>query len=165
MCKTLSSGVLLVIDITWDPTWYDLIGSLRAKNVPYIHIDISIKPFARAFFKFIDYIGSYDVAMVLQNEKGENSLPEKNFSLNFSSKKKFQLILFRSANISEEYEAIYEVLNQYSIRSISFEGLDEAVAQRILDMRPIPSNFVVFARPNEMKTMFRNVIFTSEDFI
>lgn len=73
VCKVLSSGIVLVIDITWDPTWYDLIGSLRANNVPYIHIDISIKPFARAFFKFIDYIGSYDVAMVLQNEKGNSA--------------------------------------------------------------------------------------------
>lgn len=70
VCKVLSSGVVLVIDITWDPTLYDVIGSLRANNVPYIHIDISIKPFARAFFKFIDYINSYDVAMILQNEKG-----------------------------------------------------------------------------------------------
>lgn len=70
VCKVLSSGVALVIDITWDPTINGAIGSIRANNVPYIHIDISIKPFARAFFKFIDYINSYDVAMILQNEKG-----------------------------------------------------------------------------------------------
>lgn len=57
----------------------------------------------------------------------------------------------------EEYEAIYEVLNQYSIRSITFEGLDETVAKRILDMRPIPSNFVIFARPKEMNTLIQNV--------
>lgn len=62
--------------------------------------------------------------------------------------------------VPEEYEAIYEVLNQYSIRSITFEGLDEAVAQRILDMRPIPSNFIIFARPKEMTALFGNVIMT-----
>lgn len=60
-------------------------------------------------------------------------------------------------SLSEQYEAIYEVLNQYSIRSITFEGLDKNVANRINKMRPMPSNFVIFARPSEMKTLFDNV--------
>lgn len=59
-----------MIDITWDPVWNELIDLMRSKNIPYIHIDITIKPFARAFFKFIESINTFDVAMVLQNEKG-----------------------------------------------------------------------------------------------
>lgn len=51
------------------------------------------------------------------------------------------------------------MLNQYSVRSITFDGLDETVASRILNMRPMPSNFVIFARPAEMEILLENVKF------
>lgn len=59
---------------------------------------------------------------------------------------------------SEQFEGIYEVLDQYSIRSITFDGLDEATADRIIKMRPMPANFIIFARPSEMKVLFENVV-------
>ena len=61
----------------------------------------------------------------------------------------------------EQYEGIYEVLNQYSIRSITFDGLNETTADRIIKMRPMPSNFIIFARPTEMAVIFENVIFNN----
>lgn len=61
-----------MIDITYDSVWNGLIDLMRSKNTPYIHIDITIKPFARTFFKFIESINTYDVAMILENEKGMN---------------------------------------------------------------------------------------------
>lgn len=72
VCSTLSSGVSLVIDITWDPVWPDLVNQLRSSNVPYIHVDATIKPFARTFFKFVEFTDTRDVAMIFQNEKGEH---------------------------------------------------------------------------------------------
>lgn len=95
VCKVLSSGVVLVIDITWDPTLNEVIGSLRANNVPYIHIDVSIKPFARAFFRYIDFINSYDVAMILQNEKGILSITVCKFWRNSTETPSRHSILFR----------------------------------------------------------------------
>lgn len=59
-----------MIDTTWDPTWPVLINLLRSVDLPYIHVDVSIRPFARAFFKFIEFTGTSDVAMIFQNEKG-----------------------------------------------------------------------------------------------
>lgn len=58
---------------------------------------------------------------------------------------------------SEQYEGIYEILNQYTIRSITFNGLDETIAERIIKLRPMPSNFIIFASPSEMPTMLENV--------
>lgn len=59
-----------MIDTTWDPTWPELINLLRSVDLPYIHVDVSIGPFARAFFKFVEFTGTSDVAMIFQNEKG-----------------------------------------------------------------------------------------------
>lgn len=59
---------------------------------------------------------------------------------------------------SEQYEGIYEVLNQYSIRSITFNGLNETIAEQIIKLRPMPSNFVIFAHPSEMTNILENVI-------
>lgn len=59
---------------------------------------------------------------------------------------------------AEQYEGIYEVLNQYSIRSISFNGLNKTTADRIIKMRPMPTNFVIFARPTEMTELIQNVL-------
>lgn len=74
VCRILSSGIILMIDITWDPVWQELIDLLRVSNVPYIHIDISIKPFIRTFLKFTEYINTRDAAIILQNEKGKITL-------------------------------------------------------------------------------------------
>lgn len=64
-----------MIDITWDPVWLELTNLLRSTNVPYVHVDVTIRPFARAFFKFIEYTNTHDVAMIFENEKGKrNSL-------------------------------------------------------------------------------------------
>lgn len=57
----------------------------------------------------------------------------------------------------EQYEGIYEVLNQYSVRSITFDGLNETTAERIKKLRPTPSHFIIFARPSEMAVLFENV--------
>lgn len=59
--------------------------------------------------------------------------------------------------VLEQFEGIYEVLNQQSIRSISFDGFDETIADRIIKMRPMPSHFVVFARSNDIKAIFDRV--------
>lgn len=57
----------------------------------------------------------------------------------------------------EQYEGLYEVLNQYSIRSITFDGLNKTTANRIANLRPMPSHFAIFARPPEMMELFENV--------
>lgn len=69
VCSFLSSGIVLVIDITWDPVWPELISLLRSSSIPYIHVDVTIKPFTRAFFKFIEFTDTHDVALIFQNEK------------------------------------------------------------------------------------------------
>lgn len=74
------------------------------------------------------------------------------------------IILIENSNdpwiilFAEQYEGIYEVLNQYSIRSISFNGLNKTTADRIIKMRPMPTNFVIFARPMEMMNLLQNVL-------
>lgn len=59
-----------MIDVTWDLVWPDLMNFLRSSAVPYVRVDVSIRPFARSFFKFIEYTDTHDVAMIFQNEKG-----------------------------------------------------------------------------------------------
>lgn len=71
VCSILSSGVVIVFDITWDPVWPELTNFLRSSSVPYVHVDLTIRPFARAFFKYVQYTDTHDVAMIFQNEKGE----------------------------------------------------------------------------------------------
>lgn len=61
-------------------------------------------------------------------------------------------------NFTEQYEGIYEILNQYGIRSITFDGLNKSNANRIANLRPMPSHFVIFARPTEMNDFLENVI-------
>lgn len=60
-------------------------------------------------------------------------------------------------NFAEQYEGIYEILNQYYIRSITFDGLNKTTADRIVNLRPMPSHFAIFARPTEMMDLFENV--------
>lgn len=62
------------------------------------------------------------------------------------------------SNFTEQYEGIYEILNQYSIRSITFDGLNKTTANRIANLRPMPSHFVILASPTEMMDLFENVI-------
>lgn len=70
MCSFLSSGVVLLVDITWNPVWSELTSLLRSSNIPYVHVDVTIRPFVRSFLRFIETIDTHDVAMIFQNEKG-----------------------------------------------------------------------------------------------
>lgn len=65
---------MLLIDITWDMAWPQLFEMLKSANVPYVRLDASIKPFARTFFKYLEYTETYDVAMIFQNEKGNHRI-------------------------------------------------------------------------------------------
>lgn len=55
----------------------DLINFLRSTNIPYVHVDVTIRPFVRAFFKYIKYTDTHDVAMIFQNEKGKMNETEQ----------------------------------------------------------------------------------------
>lgn len=70
VCSTLPTEVVLLIDITWDIVSMDLINLLRSTNIPYVHVDVTVRPFVRAFIKFVQYTDTHDVAMIFQNEKG-----------------------------------------------------------------------------------------------
>lgn len=48
----------------------DLINLLRSTNIPYVHVDVTVRPFVRAFIKFIQYTDTHDVAIIFENEKG-----------------------------------------------------------------------------------------------
>lgn len=74
VCALLSSGLVVLVDITWDPVWPELYNFLRTTNVAYVHIDVTIKPFTRAFFKFIEFTDTHDCAMIFQNERGDQGL-------------------------------------------------------------------------------------------
>lgn len=74
VCSILSSEVVLIVDITWNTVSMDFVTLVRSANVPYVHVDVTIRPFVRAFFKFIRYTGTHDVAMIFQNEKGTTPL-------------------------------------------------------------------------------------------
>lgn len=67
-------------------------------------------------------------------------------------------------NDKEQYEGIYEILNQYSIRSITFPGLTDSIAERILDLRPVPNNYAIVAGANEMDNLFNKVIIRGKSF-
>lgn len=149
VCSFLSSGVALVIDITWNPIWPELISVLRASSIPYVHVDVSIRPFVRSFFRFIETIDTHDIAMIFQNEKGRRKI--------VYFKKVQRKLNFDLYTLLEQFEGIYEVLDQFSIRSITFDGLDEATADRIIKMRPMPANFIIFAHPSKMTVLFENV--------
>lgn len=69
-CKILSDGVGILIDTTWDPIWPELIGGIRDAGIPYIHVEMSIKPFVRAIILFLNEKGVFDAAFVFENEKG-----------------------------------------------------------------------------------------------
>lgn len=60
-------------------------------------------------------------------------------------------------NEKEQYEGIYELLSQYSIRSITYPGLSESISERILDLRPIPNNYGMVAGTEEMNALFNKV--------
>lgn len=70
MCKALADGVAMVIDTTWDQAWPNIVDAMRAINLPYLHIELSIKPFVRAFIHYLDEKNIYDAAFIFQNSKG-----------------------------------------------------------------------------------------------
>lgn len=71
VCKALAEGIAMVIDTTWDAAWPSVIDALRAINLPYLHIELSIKPYVRAFIKYLEEKNVYDMAAVFQNSKGK----------------------------------------------------------------------------------------------
>lgn len=146
VCSILSSSVALIIDISWDPLWPELTNILRSANIPYIRVDVTIRPYTRAFLKFVEFTDTHDVALIFENEKGKW----------LTCSHVVHCLTCISPSV-EQFEGIYEVLNQYQIRSITFNGLNEATADRIIKMRPMPSHFVIFAQPSEMTTLFQNV--------
>lgn len=73
VCQKLSSGIILLIDITWDDVWPQFTDLINGANIPYVHVDVTVKPFVRNFFKYLEYTGTYDVAMIFQNEKGSQT--------------------------------------------------------------------------------------------
>lgn len=62
----------MVIDTTWDTAWPNAVDAMRTANLPFIHIDNSIKPFVRAFIRYLEAKSVYDSAFVFQNLKGEH---------------------------------------------------------------------------------------------
>lgn len=134
----------------------DLVNFLRSSNIPYVHVDVTIRPFVRAFIKFIQYTDTHDVAMIFQNEKGEKS-DLLGSVMNIFYWKNYVCYGLRLV-FTEQYEGIYEILSQYSIRSITFDGLNKTTANRIANLRPMPSHFAILARPTEMLDLFESVI-------
>lgn len=59
---------------------------------------------------------------------------------------------------TEQFEGIYEVLNRYSIRSITYDGISESNAERILRMRPIPTNYAILATAQQMNGLLKQAM-------
>ena len=59
--------------------------------------------------------------------------------------------------ISEQLEGIYEFLNHYTLRSISYDGFNETVARRIQMLRPMPTSFNVIAGTNSIQEIMPKV--------
>lgn len=70
VCEMISNGLTIMLDFTWENPWPNLINSLRTSKIPYLRIDVSIRPFVRAFLRFIREIDTHDVGLIFQNENG-----------------------------------------------------------------------------------------------
>lgn len=71
VCSRLSAGVTLIVDITSDLVAPNIVQLIRSSNIPYVHVDITIRPFVRAFFKFVEYNKVNDVGLIFSNEEGK----------------------------------------------------------------------------------------------
>lgn len=69
VCSRISSDFSLIIDVTYDTVWPSLVDILRAASAPYVHIELTNRPFLRAFLKFIEHTGTYDAALIFSNER------------------------------------------------------------------------------------------------
>lgn len=123
--------------------WPSLVDILRAANAPYVHIELTNRPFLRAFFKFIEHTGTHDAALIFSDERGTALMDDVLWSRN----KFFILYLLLS---KDQLEGIYEVLSQYSVRSITYDGISENTAKRMLRLRPIPTNYAIHATTQRM---------------
>lgn len=74
VCTRISSDFSLIIDVTHDMAWPSLVDILRAANAPYVHIELTNRPFLRAFLKFIEHTGTYDAALIFSDERGKSSM-------------------------------------------------------------------------------------------
>lgn len=146
VCTRISNEFSLIIDVTYDVAWPNLINTLRAANAPYVHIDLTNRPFLRAFLKFIEHTGTYDAALIFSDERGTSNYFSR--QIRKKSSKNWQF-----PQPTEQIEGIYEVLNQYSIRSITYEGINDITAERIIRMRPIPTNFAILATAEKMSNL------------
>lgn len=70
VCQRISNEFSLVIDVTYEITWSSLVDILRAANAPYVHIDLTNRPFLRAFLKFIEHTRTFDAAIIFNDERG-----------------------------------------------------------------------------------------------
>lgn len=61
----------IVLDFTWDPVWLNIVNALRAQNLPYVRVDISIRPYVRAFIQYLQAKNIFDSALVFQDVKGK----------------------------------------------------------------------------------------------
>lgn len=148
VCTRISNEFSLIIDVTYDVAWPNLINILRAANAPYVHIDLTNRPFLRAFLKFIEHTGTYDAALIFSDERGtSNGFFQTNQKVFITIKNHHRY------QPTEQIEGIYEVLNQYSIRSITYDGINDITAERIIRMRPIPTNFAILATAEKMSNL------------
>lgn len=144
-----------MIDITYDTVWPGLVEILRAANAPYVHIELTNRPFLRAFFKFIEHMGTHDAALIFSDERGTALMNDDFRSRNMS------FILY-SLSFKEQFEGIYEVLSQYSVRSITYDGISESTAERMLRMRPIPTNYAIHATTQRMAVLLEQASYPNK---
>lgn len=57
----------------------------------------------------------------------------------------------------EQVEGMHKAINQFSIRTKIFSGLNETIAEQIIKLRPTAPNIVVFAHPSDMNGLLENV--------
>lgn len=105
---------------------------MRSRNIPFVRVDISIRPFVRAFIRFIEHTNTNDAAIIFNSEK-------------------------------EQLEGIYEILNHYTVRTITYNGINDRNVDRILDLRPIPTNYAIIASTKDMEVLIKKVCANSVD--
>lgn len=70
VCQRILNEFSLIIDITYEPMFPTLVENLRAANAPYVHVELTNRPFLRAFLRFIEHTGTHDAAIIFNDERG-----------------------------------------------------------------------------------------------
>ncbi|GAB6024065.1 hypothetical protein CHUAL_008778 [Chamberlinius hualienensis] len=68
LCDYLLNGISLLLDLTWEG-WIHAQSISTTLNLPYVHLDITIKPFVQASDDFLRYRNATDAALVFLGEK------------------------------------------------------------------------------------------------